>query len=463
MKDMCIIESLFFGFGAWVCYRHTPLSQSNDSSHSLKMKNHSDRISKATLDSTFSAGHSSSRDEISLNGEWEILFDPDNKGRSRGWHLDTEFEKQADRRAIKVPSAWETIEKDYEGVAFYRKKFFAPAEWEGKIVHINFDAVNYLSEVWLNNSAIDYHEGGFTPFSFRIDKTLDYGNENVVTLRVVGPIILTDQFIDTVGRFETVQWRGGLTGGIWQDVKLSATDLVLIEDVFIETDIVEKSASFSMGLNSLLNRTSKVSLNLFIEDSEGKTVVEKESIETLKPGENLQRWSFKISDAILWSLDNPYLYTAKLVVCIEGEKSDSWKHAFGFRRFTLENGKFTFNNAPIYLKAVFFEGLYPTSVAAPEDEEVATKEILLAKEAGFNMIRPWRKPPTKMWLDLCDRLGVLVVGTLATECMGKPLTSPYLKKRVEHEARASIVRDRNRTCVVQWELFGICHRYSGHR
>ena len=48
---------------------------------------------------------------------------------------------------------------------------------------------------------------------------------------------------------------------------------------------------------------------------------------------------------------------------------------------------------------------------------MAIQEIRLAKEAGFNMIRPWRKPPPPMWLDLCDEMGMMVVGGLPIECM----------------------------------------------
>jgi hypothetical protein len=84
---------------------------------------------------------------------------------------------------------------------------------------------------------------------------------------------------------------------------------------------------------------------------------------------------------------------------------------------------------------------------------MAIREIQLAKDAGFNMIRPWRKPPPPMWLDLCDEMGVLTVGSIAIECMDFPFESARLPGWVENEVRQTILRDRNRTCVVQWELF----------
>ena len=61
--------------------------------------------------------------EISLNGDWEIVFDHDNEGAESLWHQNEVFQKLDDKRKIKVPSSWELIEKDYEGVAFYRYAF----------------------------------------------------------------------------------------------------------------------------------------------------------------------------------------------------------------------------------------------------------------------------------------------------------------------------------------------------
>ena len=71
---------------------------------------------------------------ISLDGQWEIIFDIVNEGRDASWELNKEFEKQKTTRKINVPSAWELIEKDYEGVAFYRRKFDVPANWSGAVM-----------------------------------------------------------------------------------------------------------------------------------------------------------------------------------------------------------------------------------------------------------------------------------------------------------------------------------------
>jgi len=178
----------------------------------------------------------------------------------------------------------------------------------------------------------------------------------------------------------------------------------------------------------------------------------------LSPGANQEKLIVEIPDAQYWSMDQPTLYQASVEVNHDGELSDSWNHKFGMREFTIRDKKFYLNEKPVYLKATFFEGLYPTRIAYPDSKEMAIREIKLAKEAGFNMIRPWRKPPPKMWLDLCDSIGMMTVGSLVVECMHRPVSTPYLAKWVELELRESILRDRNRTCVVQWELFNEANR-----
>ena len=70
-------------------------------------------------------------------------------------------------------------------------------------------------------------------------------------------------------------------------------------------------------------------------------------------------------------------------------------------------------------------------MAYPDSKEMVKKEIQLAKDAGFNMIRPWRKPASKCQLDLADELGILTVGSLAIECMNRPIQSAYLPMRVK--------------------------------
>lgn len=399
-------------------------------------------------------GNAEGRDFQSLDGTWQIVFDRNNEGGAKQWVREKNFPQER-MRDIAVPSCWELMEKDYEGVAYYRRAFKVPANWAGKTVRLQFDAVNFRSEVWLNDTAVGMHEGGFTPFEFRVDDLLKFDGENTLILRVVGPILMQDKRVDGMGPMETPQWRGAITGGIWEPVRLIATGDVYVKDVFIEPKISDNTATFHLELAHEGKKAGPAEVTIAIHPAGQPDRVAATISKTLdlKPGLNRQDWALKIPDAVHWSPDHPHLYRAEVSVAFGGTVSDRWETRFGMREFTIRDKKFNLNGKPLYLKATFFEGLYPVMLAYPDSREMAIREIRLAKDAGFNMIRPWRKPPPPMWLDLADELGVLTVGSLAVECMDLPIESASLSGWVENEVRESILRDRNRTCVVQWELF----------
>ncbi|MCU0914934.1 MAG: hypothetical protein MUC88_10270, partial [Planctomycetes bacterium] len=391
------------------------------------------------------------RDVQSLDGIWQIVFDRTNEGGAKQWVRERSFPREQ-QREIAVPSCWEEIEKDYEGVAYYRRTFKVPNNWQGKVVRLQFDAVNFRAEVWLNDTAVGVHEGGFTPFEFQVDDRLKFDGENTLILRVVGPILLQDKRVDGMGPMETPQWRGAITGGIWQPVRLIATGDVYVKDAFIATRLSDNTATVHMELEHGGESAVLAQVEMTIRSGDrGVAHTSKEL--TLKPGSNRHDWHLKIPDATYWSPDNPHLYRAEVSVTCGASVSDRWSARFGMREFTIHDNRFYLNGKPLYLKATFFEGLYPVKLAYPDSREMAVREIRLAKEAGFNLIRPWRKPPPPMWLDLADEMGVMTVGSLAIECMDLPVESANLSRWVEHEVRESILRDRNRTCVVQWELF----------
>ncbi len=394
------------------------------------------------------------RESLSLDGTWQILFDRNNEGRQKQWFREGNFPKE-EAREITVPSCWELTEKDYEGVAFYRRAFAVPVSWKGRVVRLHFDAVNFRTEVWVNDTAVGSHEGGFTPFEFRVDDLLKIDEENTLILRVVGPTLLQDKQVDGVGPMETPQWRGAIAGGIWQPVRLIATGDIYVRDVFIEPRISDDTATFHVELvhEGQKTRSAEVELSIHSVGPSGQIAAKADETLDLKPGKIKQSWTIKIPDARYWSPDKPYLYRAEIGVVYDGIVSDVWNARFGMREFTIRDKKFYLNGEPMYLKATFFEGLYPVKLAYPDSREMAVREIQLAKDAGFNMIRPWRKPPPPMWLDLADEMGALTVGSLAIECMDLPAESARLPGWVESEVRESILRDRSRTCVVQWELF----------
>ena len=234
-------------------------------------------------------------------------------------------------------------------------------------------------------------------------------------------------------------WRGAINGGIWQSVSLLRKRFIHLKDVFIETDIDNKTLEVNLEIYNHEISPIEASLELEVFNQGEAQVVSKSKSLTLSPGKTQTNYLLKFDNIQLWDVDNPNLYELKIILKQKEKISDQWRHKFGFREFTVQNDEFYLNGKPIYLKAAFFEGLYPVGMAYPDSREMAIKEIKLAKEAGFNMIRPWRKPPPKMWLELCDELGVLVVGSLVVECMYRPISTPRLPFVVENELKKTIL------------------------
>ena len=387
---------------------------------------------------------------ITLDGEWDIIFDELNESNNKSLYLESNFKKYNFKQKISVPSCWETIKKDYEGVAVYGKYFLAPNSLSNKIVKLQFDAVNYRSEVWINNHPVGAHEGGYGPFEFKINDLLNIGKTNFISVRVLGPIVNQDKIIDGLGKNDAPHWRGAIAGGIWQSVRLRSSGDVSIEDIFIKPDISNNSIEVELELFNHNMKHLQENVDFKIHDSNNEIVLKNSFSLSLQPGKNTSKYTFLIPNAERWSPSNPHLYNFSANVNMKDEEIIR----FGLRELSIKDNQFVLNNNPIYIKAAFFEGLYPTKLAIPDSKEMAIKEITLAKEAGFNMIRPWRKPPPKMWLDLCDELGMMVIGGMPIECMKLwPSVTPDTPRRIKHEVSSSILRDRNRACIVQWEIF----------
>ena len=404
-------------------------------------------VAAATTGAVATAG---AAQQISLNGKWQIAFDEHNEGKRNHWEKDANLRKQK-LQAIDVPASWETIRANYEGVAWYRTQFTVPAEMKGKSIRLQFGAVSYLTEVWLNGEIVDYHEGGYDPFEFTIDGLLNYDKPNVLILRVISPIVLYDDLeIDGMRKWEAPHWRGALVAGVWQDVALKATERTYVRDIFVEAALDGK-VRLNVSATNAEVKNRDVTFNYTIKERDGgKTVWQSSEKRTLLPGGNDFSVAAAITSPKLWSPDAPNLYIAE--ANIDGK--DAFPVRFGVREFTVAKDGFRLNGKKFYMKAGFWEGLYPVGLAVPDSPEMAQREIQMAKDAHFNTLRPWRKPPVPWLLDMADEMGILMIGAPALECMNeKPAIAGQLNRRVFHEIEAMVTRDRNHPSIIMWELF----------
>ena len=390
----------------------------------------------------------------SLDGTWQVIYDHDNKGRTLNLQHRENFYARADLEQITVPACLEEFKQDYEGVAWYGKTFTLPDNWQNKTIRLNFEAVNYRAEIWVNGEAAGAHEGGYIGFELLIDDLLTEG-ENFIAVRVITPLILRDVVIDGIGRDDMPHWRGAIAGGIWQSVSLIATGPVYVEDTFVTSDIHTGELNIASTFQNRDLRIQSATITWSITEYKSDTqVASGEKTLNLNPGTSHHKEIFTIANHKLWQLDAPTLYIVTTTVALGSEISDNEKTRFGFREFTAKGKNFYLNGEKIILKTTFNEAFYPHSLAYPRDLDLLKKEFELIKDGNINMIRPWRKPQPPIVYDLADEMGVLFVGALPVECMDNwPQITPYTQQRIENEATEMVKRDRNHPSIVIWEMF----------
>ncbi len=118
-------------------------------------------------------------ESIMLTGEWKFKPDYNNVGFNEKWY--TENMDDSYWELINVPGTWNegqnvSVEWNYEGVAWYRRKFDIPMDWEGKNIKLKFLAVYLIADVWINGEYLGNHKAGYTAFSFDVSSLLKSNN-----------------------------------------------------------------------------------------------------------------------------------------------------------------------------------------------------------------------------------------------------------------------------------------------
>jgi hypothetical protein len=396
------------------------------------------------------------RETVSLNGKWDVVFDPANAGREKNWAAKFPVAKS---EKLQVPGVWEQIRPEYDGVVWYRLTFDVKKEWLAGVVRLKFDAVHYYSETFVNGQPAGAHEGGGSQFEFDITGLVNAG-ENVITMRVIGPPM----------NHEIEGFRSGAPlnqgdlpvgkagwyfnyGGIWQDVTLEATSLLYVDNLFVKPFPSKKSAQVLVTvINKGAARTADLTVTVS-EDKSGRKVLQTVKAVKLKKGVNGIAVEMKFAKFTYWNCENPFLYRATAEV-----GSDSLSDRFGMREFTIKNGFFTLNGERITLKGFLQQGSYPRTLIFPDTREMGMKELRLMKDNGYNFVRAHLRVPNRWWLDACDELGILVQGEPGIGWIGN---HPETERRCRTEIEAMLLRDRNHPAIVFWCLLNEAYHFRG--
>lgn len=326
-------------------------------------------------------------------------------------------------------------------IGWYRRTFNLAKSDKGKILWVEFDGVYRNCLVWINGHCLGRHTSGYSSFYYDITKFAKFGGKNVLAVRV------------DATREEGWFYEGG---GIYRRVWLVKLSPVHIGHwgTFVTSEVSEQFAEVTAE-TTLRNDSEKPAVCKLITnivDADGKTIAESsEEFITLEPAsEKIIEKKIKISEPILWSLENPYLY--RLISSVESGKkaADSYETVFGIRTIKWDaNEGFLLNGKKVVIKGTCNHQDH-AGVGSAVPDRLNEWRIERLKEMGCNAYRSSHNPPTPELLDACDRLGMLVMDENR-----RFDTTPEILGQLER----LILRDRNHPSVVIWSLgneeFGI--------
>lgn len=378
---------------------------------------------------------------INLNGTWSYEFDFSQSGLERSL-----FKSKGFDRPITVPFCPESPlsgvnHKDFINAMWYHRKISIPQNWDGKRILLNFGGVDYKSTIYLNGEEIFVHYGGSSSFAIDITSYVKAGSENDLIVYVQDD--LRSQ-LQTAGkqsrRLYSYSCLYTRVTGIWQTVWLEAVSKGGLKLCRITPDLDNKQFVFEPVFYDLdQNATFKVRVL-----DNGKEVFSQKV-----PASDNAFINAKIKNIKTWSPESPFLYDIEFsVLDAKGNTIDQVKSYAGMRKVELRGKTFYLNNKPYYQRLVLDQGYYPDGQWTAPDDEQLKKDIILAKEAGFNGARLHQKVFEQRYFYWADKLGYLTWGESAS--WGMDWTSPLAARNMITEWEECVARDYNATSLIAW-------------
>ncbi|MDR3693214.1 sugar-binding domain-containing protein [Mucilaginibacter sp.] len=333
------------------------------------------------------------------------------------------------------------------GIGWYRKTFKFPGEWKSKKVSIYFEGVYMNSEVFINGKSLGIHPYGYTSFVYDLSPYLDFNSENVIAVKVDN-----SQQVNS-------RWYSG--SGIYRHVWMEVTDPVHIAHwgVAITTPEVSSKKATVQIKTLIKNETGmaqSVVISTRLRDPNAKNAGNNQiKVQLAANSEQEIAQTIMVPDPMLWTPETPHLYNVQIQLLKNKKVVDDTKTNFGIRsiKFTAENG-FQLNGKVIKLNGGCLHHDNGCLGAAAFDR-AEERKVELLKEAGFNAVRTSHNPPSEVFLNACDRLGLLVMDE-AFDCwrVGKKKYdyAQYFDRWWKRDLDAMVLRDRNHPSIIMWSI-----------
>lgn len=336
------------------------------------------------------------------------------------------------------------------GVGWYRKTFRLSNAEQGKHFEIDFDGVYENSDVWLNGNHLGHRPYGYISFNYDLTPYVRFGDDdNILAVRVDN------------SKQPNCRWYSG--SGIYRHVWLTSTSPLRVDHwgTFVRTAAVSTQSAdvevrtrirngAEVDSSVRLVTTIRDSADLQVNQAHDSRVVAAEQDCTLT-----QR--ARIAVPQLWFPDRPALYTATSQVYLGDKLVDEYTTCFGVRSIAFDaNAGFSLNGMTMKLKGVCIHHDLG-ALGAAFNEGAMERRLRLLKDMGCNAIRMAHNPPAPQLLDMCDRIGFLVIDEAFDEWrVGKREIQYgyhlYFDEWASKDLKSMIARDRNHPSIILWSV-----------
>lgn len=372
------------------------------------------------------------RNTVSLNGEWEFAYTkhaPDMGGLGqeedfRAFPADKSYEIR-----MPVPGYWDDYEErlifgsfwsrgkrvnpDFQpftmpigsvsppdmslpwllGCGWYRKRFWAEADWGEKSVVLHVGGVTMEAYIWLNGRWIGHHEGHLTPFSYSLSGALIPGEENELLIAV------SNTRTDRSGC--SIRGNKGRSAGITRPVFLEVTGKQRLEDVYVYPDASMEKLLWQAEVSG----EGACEIRWEVLDTERGRIADCGTvpIETGKTS-----WESSADKLERWSDNSPKLYRLRLELVQDGIVEDEMEQSFGLRLVEAKGQSILLNKRPVFLRGATEHAYFPMTCTVPMDRQYYVNAIKTLKSYGFNWMRFHTWVPPLECLEAADELGMLI-------------------------------------------------------
>lgn len=333
------------------------------------------------------------------------------------------------------------------GTYYYTKELFIPEEWKDRVVVLEFEGVYAHSFVYVNNVFAVNWPYGYSNFYVDCTDLLKFGETNIITV------------VAKTGMEQTSRWYTG--SGIYRDVWLYVGDTVHVpvNGIKITTPDIESELAtvvVDLTVKNVQRGARSVRIVTEILDEKGQLVAKNEAPLTAFSSTTSQtRMRLTVENPNLWSCETPYLYTCKVTLWEDEKVIDTTIETFGIRKLQLDpKHGLRINGQQVKLRGacIHHDNGIIGAVTLPKAEERRIRQL---KEAGFNCVRSSHHPMSKAMLNVCDRLGMMVMDEafdIWTWAKTDHDYSLYFPDWWERDIEAMVLKDRNHPCVIMYSV-----------